>query len=199
MPRSWCWNARSRACGGHGDRRLTQRDGRSGEVHRAGGGRSDIGSRRGAGRRGQGDGEKGHGGHPHENTRQPATNREGYGFGFNLLHSGPDGIADRVDEQGNFDPDSEIRLVNYLQANTRFYGIEGQGWFLNFHCFTKYVKVAFFRSTSLSPRPPGESKHKDVRYLDIHEGDTLGQSAFGQIWRREKTDRKSTRLNSSHT
>jgi len=45
----------------------------------------------------------------------------------------------------------------------------GSGWFLNFHCFTKYVKVAFFRGTSLRPVPPGESKHKDVRYLDIHE------------------------------
>jgi hypothetical protein len=42
-------------------------------------------------------------------------------------------------------------------------------WFLSFHCFAKYVKVTFFRGTSLSPVPPGASKHKDVRYLDIHE------------------------------
>src|SRR5688500_13381483 len=58
-----------------------------------------------------------------------------------------------------------------VKWNSPFYGIEGQGWFLNFHCFTKYVKVAFFRGTSLRPVPPGESKHKDVRYVDIYEGE----------------------------
>jgi hypothetical protein len=58
-----------------------------------------------------------------------------------------------------------------VKWNSPFYGIEGQGWFLNFHCFTKYVKVAFFRGTSLRPVPPGESKHPEVRYLDIHEDD----------------------------
>ena len=58
-----------------------------------------------------------------------------------------------------------------VKWNSPFYGVEDQGWFLSFHCFTKYVKVAFFRGTSLRPRPPGESKHKEVRYLDIHEDD----------------------------
>ena len=58
-----------------------------------------------------------------------------------------------------------------VKWNSPFYGVEGQGWFLSFHCFTKYVKVAFFRGASLRPLPPGESKHKDVRYLDIHEGE----------------------------
>src|SRR5947208_15045367 len=58
-----------------------------------------------------------------------------------------------------------------VKWNTPFYGIEGQGWFLGLHCFTKYVKVAFFRGTSLRPVPPGESKQKEVRYLDIHEDD----------------------------
>ena len=47
-----------------------------------------------------------------------------------------------------------------VKWNSPFYGIEGQGWFLGFHCFTKYVKVAFFRGTSLRPVPPGESKQK---------------------------------------
>ena len=56
------------------------------------------------------------------------------------------------------------------------YGIEGQGWFLGVHCFTKYVKVAFFRGTSLRPVPPGESKQKEVRYLDIHEDDQLDEA-----------------------
>ena len=56
-----------------------------------------------------------------------------------------------------------------VKWNSPFYGIEGEGWFLSFHCFTKYVKVTFFRGTSLRPIPPGQSKHKEVRYLDIHE------------------------------
>jgi hypothetical protein len=60
-----------------------------------------------------------------------------------------------------------------VKWNSPFYGVEGQGWFLNFHCFTKYVKVAFFRGTSLRPLPPGESKQEEVRYLDIHEHDQL--------------------------
>ena len=62
-----------------------------------------------------------------------------------------------------------------VKWNSPFYGMEGHGWFLNFHCFTKYVKVAFFRGTSLRPLPPGESKSKGVRYLDIHEDDPLDE------------------------
>jgi hypothetical protein len=61
-------------------------------------------------------------------------------------------------------------LRKAVKWNSPFYGVEHQGgWFLSFHCFTKYVKVTFFRGTSLHPVPPGESKHKEVRYLDIHE------------------------------
>ena len=63
-----------------------------------------------------------------------------------------------------------------VKWNTPFYGIEGEGFFLGFHCMTKYVKVAFFRGTSLSPVPPGKSKQKEVRYLDIHEGDELDEA-----------------------
>jgi hypothetical protein len=63
-----------------------------------------------------------------------------------------------------------------VKWNSPFYGMEGQGWFLSFHCFAKYVKVAFFRGTSLRPLPPGESKHRDVRYLDIHEDDQLDEA-----------------------
>jgi hypothetical protein len=58
-----------------------------------------------------------------------------------------------------------------VKWNSPFYGIEGQGWFLSVHCYAKYVKVAFFRGAALRPLPPGESKQKDVRYLDIHEGE----------------------------
>ncbi len=63
-----------------------------------------------------------------------------------------------------------------VKWNSPFYGVHGQGWFLNFHCFTKYVKVAFFRGSSLDPPPPGESKNKEVRYIDIHEHDTLDEA-----------------------
>ena len=63
-----------------------------------------------------------------------------------------------------------------VKWNSPFYGIDGQGWLLSFHCFTAYVKVAFFRGTSLRPLPPAASKHKDVRYLDIHEDDALDEA-----------------------
>jgi hypothetical protein len=71
-------------------------------------------------------------------------------------------------------------LRKAVKWNSPFYGVEDedQGWFLNFHCFTKYVKVAFFRGKSLRPVPPGESKHKEVRYLDIHEDDQLDEAQF---------------------
>ena len=65
-----------------------------------------------------------------------------------------------------------------VKWNSPFYGVEGQCWFLSFHCFTKYVKVTFFRGASLRPVPPGESKHKDVRYFDIHEDDQLDEAQF---------------------
>jgi len=63
-----------------------------------------------------------------------------------------------------------------VKWNSPFYGIAGQGWFLSFHVFTRYLKVTFFRGTSLRPAPPGASKHKDVRYVDIHEGDALDEA-----------------------
>jgi hypothetical protein len=65
-----------------------------------------------------------------------------------------------------------------VKWNSPLYGIEGDGWFLGIHVFTKYVKVAFFRGTSLSPVPPGESRHKEVRYLDIHEDVPLDEAQF---------------------
>lgn len=57
-----------------------------------------------------------------------------------------------------------------VKWNSPFYGIEDGSWFLSFHCYTSYIKVAFFRGASLRPRPPGESKQKEVRYLDVREG-----------------------------
>jgi hypothetical protein len=63
-----------------------------------------------------------------------------------------------------------------VKWNSPLYGIEGQGWFLGIHCFTKYVKVAFFRGTSLHPVPPGDSKSKETRYLNIYEHDQLDEA-----------------------
>jgi hypothetical protein len=63
-----------------------------------------------------------------------------------------------------------------VRWNSPFYGIEGRGWFLGIHCFTKYVKLAFFRGASLHPLPPGASKDKNARYLDIHEDDPLDEA-----------------------
>src|SRR5947199_5672930 len=72
-----------------------------------------------------------------------------------------------------------------VKWNSPFYGVEDQsGWFLSFHCFTKYVKVTFFRGTSLRPLPPGESKSKDTRYLDIHEDDKLDEAQMA-TWIRQ--------------
>lgn len=63
----------------------------------------------------------------------------------------------------------EVRKA--VRWNSPFYGVEGQGWFLSFHCFTRSLKVTFFRGSSLHPLPPGESRHAEVRYLDLHEDD----------------------------
>jgi hypothetical protein len=65
-----------------------------------------------------------------------------------------------------------------VKWNSPLYGVEDQVWFLGIHVFTKYVKVAFFRGASLRPVPPGKSKQKDVRYLDIHEDDQLDDAQF---------------------
>lgn len=57
-----------------------------------------------------------------------------------------------------------------VKWNSPFYGIEEDLWFLSYHCFDKYVKVTFFRGSSMDPKPPGTSKYEAVRYYDIHEG-----------------------------
>ena len=60
-----------------------------------------------------------------------------------------------------------------VKWNQPFYGFDGEGWFLSFRCYTKYVQLAFFRGSSLEPVPPKGSKHPEVRYLDIHEDDEV--------------------------
>lgn len=63
-----------------------------------------------------------------------------------------------------------------VKWNSPFYGVAGQGWFLSFHVFTRYVKLTFFQGQSLRPLPPGPSKDVNTRYLDIHEDDELDQA-----------------------
>ncbi|MEW6433060.1 MAG: DUF1801 domain-containing protein [Myxococcota bacterium] len=71
-----------------------------------------------------------------------------------------------------------------VKWNSPFYGVAGQGWFLSFHCYAKFVKVAFFRGAQLTPPPPGASKQPDVRYLDVREGDVLDEAQLA-AWARQ--------------
>ena len=68
------------------------------------------------------------------------------------------------------------RVHKAVKYNSPLYGLEGQGWFLGVHCFTKYVKVAFFQGASLRPVPPGASRTMRTRYLDIHEDDEIDEA-----------------------
>ena len=72
----------------------------------------------------------------------------------------------------------EVRKA--VKWNSPFYGVEGSGWFLSFHCYTHYVKVAFFRGAELRPVPPGQSKQEDVRYLDVREGDEIDEAQLAE-------------------
>jgi hypothetical protein len=70
------------------------------------------------------------------------------------------------------------RVHKAVKWNSPFYGIEDGSWFLSIHAFTKYVKVGFFHGISLRPMPPGASKQREVRYLDIRENDELDEDQF---------------------
>ena len=76
------------------------------------------------------------------------------------------------------------RVRKAVKWNSPFYGIDGHGWFLSFHCYTNYVKVAFFKGASLLPMPPGTSKQREVRYLDVREDDELDEKQFA-AWVRQ--------------
>lgn len=62
-----------------------------------------------------------------------------------------------------------------VRWNSPFYGVEGKGWFLSYHCFAKYIKVAFFKGKSLDPLPPVDSKDPDARYFHIYENEPLDE------------------------
>ena len=74
-----------------------------------------------------------------------------------------------------------------VKWNSPLYGVEGQGWFLSVHCFTKYVKLAFFRGASLDPIPPGTSRAQYTRYLDIREDDVLDEDLLAR-WIRQASE-----------
>ncbi len=71
-----------------------------------------------------------------------------------------------------------------VKWNSPFYGAPDRaGWFLSFHCFDRYVKLTFFRGTSLDPVPPGTSKQPEVRYLDIREEDAIDAAQLADWFR----------------
>jgi hypothetical protein len=71
-----------------------------------------------------------------------------------------------------------------VKWNSPFYGVEGQGWFLSYHCFAKYIKVAFFRGAALTPEPPVGSKDPDARYLHIFEDEAVDEERLAE-WIRQ--------------
>lgn len=75
-------------------------------------------------------------------------------------------------------------VVKAVKWNSPFYGLEGRGWFLSFHCFTKYVKVTLFRGASLKPVPPVASKDENVRYFHVHEDEEIDE-ALVTTWIRQ--------------
>ena len=54
-----------------------------------------------------------------------------------------------------------------VRWNSPFYGVEGRGWFLGVHCLTKYISVAFFKGSALTPLLPESSNKPEVRYFPI--------------------------------
>ena len=72
-----------------------------------------------------------------------------------------------------------------IKWNSPFYGIEGNGWFLGIHCFTKYIKMTFFQGISLVPVPPGGTERsKDARWIDIRENDPIDEELLSE-WVRQ--------------
>lgn len=74
-----------------------------------------------------------------------------------------------------------------VRWNSPFYGVEGKGWFLSYHCFTKYVKLTFHCGADLDPLPPVASKHPKVRYFHIYEDDELGETPIAE-WIKQASD-----------
>ncbi|MGR2740193.1 DUF1801 domain-containing protein [Billgrantia sp. Q4P2] len=80
-----------------------------------------------------------------------------------------------------------------VRWNSPFYGIEGEGWFLTFHCFTKYIKVAFLNGASLEPLPPIASKDPNTRYLHIHQDEQIEEEQVAE-WIRQASNLPGERM-----
>jgi hypothetical protein len=78
-------------------------------------------------------------------------------------------------------------LRKAVKWNSPLYGVEGRGWFLGIHAYTSYLKVTFFRGSSLRPPPPGESRSKDTRYLDLLQDDELDEAQLS-AWVRQASE-----------
>lgn len=65
-----------------------------------------------------------------------------------------------------------------VKWNSPLYGMAGDGWFMSFHVYARYIKVAFFRGMALDPVPPVASRSQDTRYLHLHEHDVLDEAGF---------------------
>ncbi len=76
------------------------------------------------------------------------------------------------------------KVKKAVKWNSPFYGVEGQGWFVSFHCFTKYIKVTFFAGTKLKPLPPVESKDPNTRYVHLYEDEPVDEKALAS-WIRQ--------------
>lgn len=97
---------------------------------------------------------------------------------------------------GRLDALIEKTVPNVYKAvkwNSPFYGIEGEGWFLSYHCFAKYIKLTFFRGTSLDPVPPVASKTPETRYFHIFEGEALDEARLSD-WVRQASRLPGERL-----
>lgn len=84
-------------------------------------------------------------------------------------------------------------VAKAVKWNSPLYGVEGEGWFLSLHGYTRYVKVAFFRGALLDPPPPGASKSGDTRYLDIRDDMELDEAQF-TAWVRQAAGLPGERL-----
>lgn len=80
-----------------------------------------------------------------------------------------------------------------VKWNSLLYGVEGQGWFLGVHCFTRYVKIAFFRGTSIKPVPPVSSKNRETRYFHIHEDDAANEATLA-AWVKQASELPGERI-----
>ena len=72
------------------------------------------------------------------------------------------------------------RVRKAVKWNSPLYGVAGNGWFMGVHCFTRYIKVAFFKGSMLKPPPPEASKDPSARFLHIHQDTPFDEAQFAR-------------------